>query len=283
MTGLLFVTLLLLFVVNIEITQKIEVDILKNQLIQKLGQYIQITENDEGKSIKLQMIKYAFILFVGIVTLVYSTTQNILITISVSSLYLITLPYLFFLRNKQAHKQTLLVSVFIYTQSLLILLREDRTVVDILRECEDSMNEPLKLDLIEINNYIAKTTDIQSALTILEEKYHYSIVINAHILLRHKAMYGHLEQGLIDYLYANIENYELAYNEFIAKRKTNTTLFYIIIGLNAFGVYSLTNFISMQSSAKNGFMLFILFSYYVLNLVTVILYEQWCYKTLVLE
>ncbi|WP_143254356.1 hypothetical protein [Anaerorhabdus furcosa] len=261
---------------------------IKKQFVESLNSYTysginkKLNEFNMNYSLSNYM-KHSSLLFITLGLLCYSTTKSLRITLLITLLYLVAIPFVVYQKKRQLFKINLITSIFIYTQSILMYLREDKTVVDILRECEESNNNFLRRDLKEVNQYILKTTDVLTGLESLENKYTYSIVINAHIILKHKLIDGIVNQNLIDYLYTNIENYEIAFNEYINKRRSNNYLFYLILGLNAFGVYSLTNFITLQSNNQNSVMQAVLTLYYILNLITIIIYENWCTNTLVLE
>lgn len=285
---LLCLYFVLLFLLNNSFKENKEVKTIKKQFIESLNSYTYSGINKKLNEFNMNYslsnyIKHSSLLFIALGLLCYSTTKSLRITLLITLLYLVAIPFVVYQKKRQLFKINLITSIFIYTQSILMYLREDKTVVDILRECEESNNNFLRRDLKEVNQYILKTTDVLTGLESLENKYTYSIVINTHIILKHKLIDGIVNQNLIDYLYTNIENYEIAFNEYINKRRSNNYLFYLILGLNAFGVYSLTNFITLQSNNQNSVMQAVLTLYYILNLITIIIYENWCTNTLVLE
>ncbi|MEG0402990.1 MAG: hypothetical protein RR571_01290 [Anaerorhabdus sp.] len=277
-----------LYLINNEIQHDKVKNTLEIELINKINSFTYIGINNKLKDLGLEYTlvnygKHALLLVICLGFICYMTIKRLDVTLLITTVYTICLPYLIYFQKLQKYKEKLLSNIFIYSESLLMYLREDKTVVDILRDVEDSVDNPLKNDLIEVNNYINKTTNIVNGLKIMEDKYNYSIVINAHIILKHKVIEGIVNNDLIDYLYTNIENYELSFQECLAKRKSNNFLFYLIIVLNAFGVLSLTNFINVQSNQQSMTMILVLILFYILNLCTILFYEKWCFKSLSIE
>lgn len=203
------------------------------------------------------------------------TLQNILITFVIVLSYLCVVPLLH-LHSVTTHaKQCINQAIFSFLQTALMLLRENRTIYDILHICEECSDHPLKNDLVAINQYIDMTGNIAKGLEVLEIKYPCAFMKNLVIVLRSKSEEGTVSAQLIDYFYLNTEQVEMLVNEFIAKRKANRTLFYMIIALNAVGVTLLKNFVTIQNAQTTGMMTSVIMVYYLANLVTILCYEQW--------
>lgn len=211
------------------------------------------------------------------------TLNDIKITAFISMVYACCIPFIYLQEVQLKVKKYTNKAIFSYLQTALMLLRENKTTFEILRICEDCVDYPINEDLHEVNLYIAKCGNISKGLAILEAKYPNVLIKNCNIVMRSKNDEGTVNEQLIDYFYVNVENYEIILTEFMAKWKANRTLFYLIIALNSVGILLLKNFLATQSNQLSGFMVMIIVSYYLVNLITIILYEIWCNRFIYFE
>lgn len=256
---------------------------LESQVLRKIlsYSYFEIAKqcNQLGYEYKIKSyVKEIIMVFIVLGVICQFTINNWLVTIGICSIYSLCLPIIHLQRVYVEAQDSINEGLFTYLQTALMLLRENKTVFDILKLCEECCEYPIKEDLHEINAYISKTGKIAVALTMFEKKYPNSFVKNLNIVMKNKNDEGALSEQLIDYFYMDVENFEVILNEFKRKRKANHTLFYLIECLNAFGVLALRNFVSQQSLNSSSKLVNVFLLFYVLNLVTILLYEQWCNK-----
>lgn len=256
---------------------------LESQLMEKILSYSYFGIAQQCKQLGYEYkiktyLKEIVIVFIILGVICQVTINHWFVTIVVCSIYCLCLPMIHLQRVHVEVQDSINEGLFTYLQTALMLLRENKTVFEILKLCEECSEYPIKEDLHEINIYISKTGKISTALDILEKKYPNSFIKNLNIVMKNKNDEGALSEQLIDYFYMDVENFEMLLNEFKGKRKANHTLFYLIECLNAIGVLALKNFVSQQSLNSSSTLLSVFVLFYFLNLITILLYEQWCNK-----
>lgn len=223
-------------------------------------------------------LKQILVLFVILGALCQLTINNVLITVFICIAYALCIPFIYYQKINLVSQEHLNEELLNYIQTALMLLRENKTVFEVICLSEECAGQPIKDDLNKIIDFIKFSGDITKGLNLFEEKYNNSFIKNLNIIMINKNNEGAISDNLIDYFYINVENYEVLLNSFKAKRKANHILFYVIECLNAIGILSLTNFISIQNTNNSPMLVSTLTLYYILNLVTIIIYEQWCSK-----
>ncbi len=228
------------------------------------------------------LFQYAFessILSCVLGILAYMTTKSIALSLVLVLISTFLLPYYHFLATESLYKYKIEQDLFLYVTSSLVYLREDTlTSLEIMMNCLSSLSSIVQTDLQKTLNFISSTSQFEEGLDMFEKKYCHSIVKNLHIILKAKYNEGALNLSLYEYLYDNVESYELLNSEFIKKSKANRSLFYFMILLEFLAIYLVVNvfgnsqFINLEST----FFKMVIFIYYLLNIITVLFYEGWC-------
>lgn len=269
--------------IYLNLDQEVKEKTIESQVLQQVKKFAYPTIAKQCKHLGYDYALSAYMKEVILITLALGfvcqlTTNNMIITGFITAVYICFIPLMHLQRVQNQVKNGINQAIFSYLQTALLLLREDKTIYDILRTLEDCGEVPIKEDLQQINEYIAKTGNVSKGLMMFEMKYPNALIKNLTILMRSKHEEGTVSDQLIDYFYSNVESYELMLNDFIAKRKANRTMFYLIIVLNSFGIVLLKNFVSAQNTQLSSLMMGVILLYYLANLVTMIVYECWSHR-----
>ena len=212
-------------------------------------------------------------------TTFYFTINNLLYTLILLIICLFLFPYIQYLNFKSRFDAFIESNIFSYTQSSIIFLKEEKTVYNILNECVNNVSNPLKKDLCDAIKYIDKTSDFDKALDNIETKYRHTCIKNLHILLKGKLKYGTINNNLYDFLYHDIEDYELMISNFKLNKAANQKAFYFMMFLDLFAVYIIkAMFNDTQMLQSDNSTQVTIFVFYLLNIFTVYFYEIYCNK-----
>ena len=209
----------------------------------------------------------------------YITIQSLLYTTILLSICIFLFPYIQYLNYKSQYDEYIESDIFSYTQSAIIFLKEEKTVYNILKECINNVSGPLKNDLINAVKHIDQSSDFVFALKEIEDKYQHTCIKNLHILLIGKLKYGTINSNLYDFLYHDIEEYELMISNFKLKKSANQKAFYFMMLLDLCAVYivkSMFNDTQMLTADTNTKL--VIFVFYIMNIGTIYFYEIYCNK-----
>lgn len=224
-----------------------------------------------------QYIKQSLIGGLGVGFLVYSSIHQLGYTIIIVLILLFLIPYLNYLRYKEKNNQIIEENVFIFVQTALIYLREEKTAMQILKDCSLSVEGTLCHDIDEAITVTLIEGELSKGLEIIEQRHPYSVIKNLNILLRGKNKEGSCNKQIVEYLFENIETYERVIISYKLKKKANQFVFYTITLLNCIAIILLTNlFLGKEAVIQNTALHQVLFVYYMLNIGTIIYYESWC-------
>lgn len=231
-----------------------------------------------------QYIKQSLLIGIGTGILVYLSIHQIFYTLLIVLILIFLIPYFNYLRLKVNRDQKIEESIFVYVQTALIYLREEKTVMQILKDCSLSIEGVLYNDINEAIDTILISGELSKGLDFIEGKHPYSVVKNLNVLLKGKNNEGSCNKQIVDYLFENTESYERVLNSYKLKKKANQFVFYTITVLNCIAIIMLTNlFMGKDAIIHNTALHQVLFIYYILNICTIFYYETWCSKQKSLE
>jgi hypothetical protein len=190
------------------------------------------------------------------------------------------IPYIYFLNIKTDYFIFIEENIFIYSTNIIIYLKENKVVSEVLLLTSDNVENPIKDDIYNLVLYINDTNNFNEALDRIEKKYQYSILKNVHILLKNARDRGFNNENLYDYTFNSIEEYQILINNYRIKKQTNKKLFYFMTVLDIAGVLFLIKMFAESSFINSGDsgINFSIFIFYLLNIITVIYYETFCLR-----
>ncbi len=224
-------------------------------------------------------LKDSVLLAIIICTLVYLSTNAVIYTLIVVLIAVLLLPYYHYLNAKRIYYQYLEESIICYVTSAIIFVRERKNSLRIIKDCSELVNDPLKSSLNECIETIEKTANYEQALDTLESKYQHQAIKKLHLLLKNYKKEGSYNENLFEYLYYNIEDLELSVNEYKAKKAANRQVFYYMVIINLSSVILIKKMFNSRmmdlNSPEFNFMVFVFF---IANIITVLFYERYLSK-----
>ncbi len=224
-----------------------------------------------------QYFRDSFKLLVFFGFLIYRTVDDLYLSLWICGVIIFFWPYLYCLKVMNEEQRKKEESAFIYSQSILVYLRENRVSQQILYQCVEVLEGAFRTDIEKMISVVEQSNQFSKGLKMLEDKYPYSMIKNVHILLLGKKDQGSSYLSLVDYLQKSIENHEILLREFYRKKERNEKMFFIICGLNFIAISMIIKFFVGTSEMSLGIGIKIVLScFYSLNLITIVLYERWC-------
>lgn len=194
------------------------------------------------------------------------------------------LPVVLWLRKKQKYDQLLYQELLLYVTSGILFIQERKSSLKILKECAELVKGPLHLVLNEAISTIENTTDFEKGLTIIEKRFDEPCIKKLHVLLRSINEEGSYHQDLYQYLYQSTETLEMNLNEYQLSKENNHHIFYGMWLLNFMAIMCLINLFQIEVNQINSESFNILGSlFYLINLASLLYYELWCSKKVVLQ
>ncbi|MFV0380352.1 MAG: hypothetical protein ACK5KQ_05980 [Anaerorhabdus sp.] len=282
MFNLLIISLCFLIIFIIFGVDKNDISNLKDdQLIKKLIDISFIGQKQQLKQINknytfLNYCIHSGLLVLAVIILIYKPLDNLLYTIILSSIIIFVYPFFYRIRVYSMHQKNVINNVFIYTQYVLVYIMEDMVLDQVLMLSSKALSEKMNKELMIVRDFIHKTNDTKRGLELFEAIYPYSIVKMVHILLIGKKQDGAISEELISYIKDSIDDFEIEVTNFYEKKKANKKIFYIISFLNLVSVYMILDLFKVV--AKSEILSIILFVFYLLNIITLLLYEKWCFN-----
>ena len=192
----------------------------------------------------------------------------------------LVIPFIYFINIKTKYLIYIEENIFIYATNVLIYLKENKVVSEVLLLTSENIDNPIKEDIYNLVLYVNDTNNFNESLEKIENKYKYSILKNVHILLRNAKDRGFNNEKLYDYTFNSIEEYQISLNNYRLKKLTNRKLFYFMIILDMAGVLLIIKTFTKSSFIKSGDSRINLsiFIFYILNIITIVYYETFCLK-----
>jgi hypothetical protein len=254
-------------------------------MIKKFKSLSYLGINNKIKTLGYQYSSFDYIMQALVIAVViggmsYATIGDIAYTFIIVAICVFMLPYFQYQELKSKFECKIEENIFIYVQTALIYLREEKTVFEILTDCANTVDNPLSDDLNRCISHIGMTGDFNEGLDMFETMYPHSTIKNLHILLKGRKNQGADNPILYNYLFNNVEDYELITNDYQSKKRVNRIVFYIMLILDIGSILLMTktfsggDMINLETSSFK----FVLFIFYILNVITVLGYESWCSK-----
>lgn len=242
-----------------------------------------LLEVSEDYTLK-KYILHSSLIIILLGSIVYFSTNNIVYALIIVTLVVFLIPYYRYLYLYDCYNAHLEENIIIYVTSAILFIREKKNSLRILKDCIEIVNNPLKEDLKICVSKIEKDALYINAVDELEDKYPHQAIKKLHLLLKTYRKEGNNNDGLVDYLYHNIEDLELAINEYKAKKKANRKIFYYMVIINCSSILFFKNMFSssvvdLNSNEFNS----TVFLFYIANILTVIAYERKMAKEKVLK
>ncbi len=214
-----------------------------------------------------------FVVLIGF--LLKYTFDNFLYSCFIVGIGLFFIPYFQLLSYRQKAYINYQELIFVYVETSLLYLRENKTSLQLLIDCKEALGSPLQEDLSLVIDYIEKTGDYAGGLDAFAEKYNHSAIHHVHVLLKAKRQEGCIDEQLVDYLLANMEEFEFIMHDYWLKKKAHRSMFYVMIALDCLAVVMISQFLVGQSLGTVNHRVFdnIILIFYLLNGATIILYE----------
>jgi hypothetical protein len=280
---LFFYTTILLFIIDYDFYD-LQV-IIKNKLFQNIYKYTYygLIEPIKKCGYDYSISKYilhSIIIGGGTSLLFYCTTYDLRYSVMIMIVVSLIIPYIYFLNIKTDYFIFIEENIFIYSTNIIIYLKENKVVSEVLLLTSDNVENPIKDDIYNLVLYINDTNNFNEALDRIEKKYQYSILKNVHILLKNARDRGFNNENLYDYTFNSIEEYQILINNYRIKKQTNKKLFYFMTVLDIAGVLFLIKMFAESSFINSGDsgINFSIFIFYLLNIITVIYYETFCLR-----
>ncbi|MFV0479251.1 MAG: hypothetical protein ACK5LZ_01585 [Anaerorhabdus sp.] len=222
-------------------------------------------------------MKHSVIITLLAGTLAFLTFRDYNYTVIIVGCIVFVWPYLYCLRIHHLYQQEKIEALFIYCQSILIYLKENRTAQQTLSLTKEIVPYQLQEDIQMVLNFIEETENFNDGLAYFEERYPFAMIKNTHILLVGKRNLGTLNMKLMEYLQESIENHEQLLREFYLKKAANQKVFIILWLLNLFSILLIVDLFSV-SSGQTQVMKLLLLLFYGINIATLVIYERWCFR-----
>ena len=280
---LIFYALIFLLLLDFRSTDLSQ--LMSNRIIRKIymNTYYGLVEPIRRCGYEYSIRKYichALVFGGGVSLLFYATAADLRYALLVFVLVVVIIPYVYFMNIRSGYLAFIEESIFIYATNVVIYLREKKVVSEVLLLTSDSLEDPLKQDIIDLVLYINDTNNFNEALDRIEDKYRYSVLRNVHILLRNARDRGFNNENLYTYTFNSIEEYQVSLNNYRLRKKANRRLFYFMMTLDITGVlflikmFASSSFINIGSDGIDT----VIFIFYLLNIITVLYYETYCLK-----
>ena len=213
------------------------------------------------------------------IVLVYLSTNTILYALIITLLLIFILPYYKYINASRLYKQHIEENILLYVSTCTLFIQERKNSLKILKDCRDLLSNPVKEIVQDATNYIEQTANFEQGIDIIENKYDSPSITKVHTLLKSYKKEGGYNKALYEYIYQNIEDLELAINEYRLQKRTNRNVFYIMVGINLLSVLLFKKMFNNQSLDLNSQSFnFSVFVFYIFNILTVFYYERKCNK-----
>lgn len=223
--------------------------------------------------------KHSLIISLLTSIIAYQTFKDIYLMIILAGIAMLLWPYFYCLRIRSRYKKEVEEALFIYTQTILLYLREGHSALQTIELSLNSVPAIIEKEIHLIVEYIHQENNFQKGLSLLEEKYPYQMIRNVNILLVGKKVHGVFDVGLIDYLQESIESHENLLKSFYDKKAANQKIFCILLMMNLMAVLMILNFVAITSNSANpNYLKGVVLLFYIANGLSFVFYERWCFK-----
>jgi len=215
----------------------------------------------------------------------YATISNLYYSILIFVIISLVIPYLYLIKCKKNYYLFIEQNCFDYATNIVIFLKDNLVISDLLLSTCNNIENPMKSEIIKLIKFVNNTNNFNEGLAVIEKKYQYSFIKNVNILLKNVYEKGSNNQELYDYIFDSIEYYQLQLNKYRSKKDANKKIFYLIVYLDLFGVLMLMKMFTTSSFSITNLNNFstIIFLFYLLNILSIIFYENYCYRTIAIE
>lgn len=211
--------------------------------------------------------------------IVFNTIHNWTYTLILVGIVLFFLPYLNYINCMRKVEETIEREAYDYSCYALTYLRENRSSVRVLQDCQKILDDPFKSDLQEILMDIYEGADIQRSLEMFNQKYPYDEVIKLNQLLLAKSKEGVYSPLQYTVLYEHFENLEKVINNFRIQKEAKRKGFYMVAGFSLLSGYLVRSLFGADMMMDVGRMNFFYFIFYLIHIGLILIFERKYSKT----